>query len=180
MMGKSLFDFDDIQAAENRRKEVAVRAGASPRAERYADSPLKKLKEEYLMKETHSPIEDKVREYVESNPLPGYNFVSTSPSWEHSEEDSKKALEEAKKAAEEQQKMMEEANENEYKVTDTSTGLPKAEPVLTEEEQEALNAQKKRAKAQREKERAHVSNLPPKPPASEDARPGATTSPIKK
>ena len=173
-MGKSLFDFDDIQAAENRRKEAAVRAGASPRAERYADSPLNRLKTKYF-EETKSKVEDEVREYIEEHPLPGYNMVSTAPSWEHSEEDGKKQAKEAKEAAEKQQKMMEEANENEYKVTDTSTGLPKAEPVYTDEEIEAQKVLAKRAKDQREKEQAHAATVVVKP-ASSDAKPGATTS----
>lgn len=169
MMGKSLFDFDDIQAAENRRKEAAVRAGASPRAERYADSPLNRLKTKYF-EETRTKVEDEVREYIEEHPLPGYNFVSGLTT-----EEQKKSADEAKKAAEQQRKMMEEANENEYKVTDTSTGLPKAEPVLTDDEKEERESAKKRAKAQFEKEQAHVASVVAKP-ASEDAKPGATTS----
>jgi len=169
-MGKSAFDFDDIQAAENRRKEVAVRAGASPRAERYADSPLKKIMREYF-DETHTKAEDKAREYIESHPLPGYNFVSN---FGEDDKDGKKAAEEAKKASEELQKLMEEANKNEYKVTDTSTGLPKPEPVYTDEQKEEMEALAKRAKAQREKEQAHAATVVVKP-ASPDAKPGATT-----
>jgi len=131
-MGKSAFDFDDIQALENRRKEVAVLAGASPRAERYRDSPLKKLVREYF-KETETKTEEKVRKYAESHPLPGYNFVSSIDP-DDEKEISDKATKEAKEAADAQAALMEEANANEYKVTDTSTGLPKAQPVIEDED----------------------------------------------
>lgn len=145
-MGKSAFDFDDIQALENRRKEVAVLGGSSPRVERYRDSPLKKLMREYFA-ETHTKVEDKFREYAESHPLPYYNFVSaTNPVDDEDNKDYEKQQKEAKEAADKQADLLKEANENEYKVTDTSTGLPKAEPVLTEEEQAEIDLRKKRAK----------------------------------
>ena len=167
-MGKSQFDFDDIQALENRRKEVAVLAGASPRAERYRDSPLKQMMRKYF-EETKTKVEDEVREYAETHPLPYYNFVSqTNP--EPDKEEYDRQQKENKEAADKQADLMEEANENEYKVTDTSTGLPKAEPVLSEEEQEVLNQRKKRAVALRQKEATvlpttalHSSNKPNSP-----------------
>jgi hypothetical protein len=149
-MGKSAFDFDDIQALENRRKEIAVLGGSSPRVERYRDSPLKKLMREYF-DETHTKVEDKVREYAETHPLPYYNFVSDANP-EPDQEAYNKSQKDAKEAADKQAELLEEANENEYKVTDTSTGLPKAEPVLDEEEQDVLNKRKERAKALRAKE----------------------------
>lgn len=149
-MGKSQFDFDDIQAAENRRKEIAVLGGSSPRVERYRQSPLKKLMREYF-EETKTDVEDKVRDYVEKHPLPYYNFVSQANP-EPDENEYQKQQKEAKEAADKSADMLEEANNNEYKVTDTSTGLPKAEPVLDEEEQDVLNKRKERAKALRAKE----------------------------
>jgi hypothetical protein len=149
-MGKSAFDFDDIQAAENRRKEIAVLGGSSPRVERYRDSPLKKMMREYF-EETKTKTEPKFREYVESHPLPYYNFVSDANP-EADQDAYNKRQKENKEAADKSADLLEEANENEYKVTDTSTGLPKAEPVLDEEEQELLDKRKKRAIALRQKE----------------------------
>jgi len=149
-MGKSNFDFDDIQAAENRRKEIAVLGGSSPRVERYRDSPLKKMRREYL-EEQKSGVEDKFRDYVETHPLPFYNFVSDANP-EADQEAYDKQQKANKEAADKSADLLEEANENEYKVTDTSTGLPKAEPVLDEEEQDVLNKRKERAKALRAKE----------------------------
>ena len=136
-MAGTTFDLDDLRAAENRRKEAAVRAGASPRAERYAMSPIKELMVEYD-KRNHSPEEEKLQEYLNEHPIPGYNMTTEDP----------KDRDRSEKAQEDLNKLLEEANENEWDVTDTSTGLPKVKPVLTEEEQKELEVAKK-AKAAR-------------------------------
>ena len=156
-MGKSALDFDDIQAAENRRREVAVLQGASPRATKYEHSELKQMIGEYA-EESLTKVADRFHEYQESHPLPGYNFVTAAMS---------EADQKAAKEAREQQKKLEdlllEANENEFKVTDTSTGLPRPEPrpetanptPFLATHQESEEDRKEREQKQRDKERKH-------------------------
>lgn len=124
-----LIDFDDIQAEENRRREVAVKAGASPRATKYEDSPLKQMVAEAVA-ESIPAVAEKFAEYKKNTPLPGYNFVSTASSFKAAEqviEDSKKAAEDSQDEADEHKRLIQEAKENEMKITRTSTGQPKVE-----------------------------------------------------
>lgn len=143
-MGKSALDFDDVQAEENRRREVKVLAGASPRATKYEPSPLKDMILGYA-KETRTSAQDELGDYKKNTALPGYNFVASQE-----DVDSAKELREERERIED---LVEEANEHEYEVTDTSTGLPKAEPVLSDEEKEIREKQKDARKKQRDKER---------------------------
>lgn len=124
-----LIDFDDIQAQLNREREVKVKAGASPRATKYEDSPLKDMVAKAV--EHASPdVADEFAEYQKNNPLPGYNFVSTQLASKTTEEviaANKEAIKASKDDAEEQKKLQAEAAENELKITRTSTGQPKVE-----------------------------------------------------
>ena len=180
-MGKSAVDFDDMQAAENRRREVAVLAGASPRATKYEDSEIKQIIGEYA-RETLTDAAEKFLEQQKDFALPGYNMVSVGPG---NEEDAKKNAEALDQLAD----LAEEGRKNEYKVTDTSTGLPKQEPVLTDEQKEAKEKREKVAADRRkiEKEardkqiknqpkvevKTPTSNLNPSPIGSGDVRAAA-------
>lgn len=147
-MGKSALDFDDIQAEENRRREAAVLAGASPRATKYEHSELKEMIGEYI-KESTPEVAQKFAEYKRDTAVPGYNWNATvGQDSEAAEQQRKEFQEESKRRAD----LMEQAEENEYEVTDTSTGLPKAEPVLSDEERESRQKRKDALKKQREKE----------------------------
>ena len=122
-----LIDHDDIQAAENRRREVAVKAGASPRATKYEHSPLKEMiAKDVAGRESDSA--DEFAEYQKNTPLPGYNFVSTQLAFKSAEEVIA-SNKEAMKAAVDESKMnadlQKEAAKNELKITRTSTGQPK-------------------------------------------------------
>ncbi len=122
-----LIDFDDIQAQINREREVAVKAGASPRATKYEDSPLKQMVAKAVEESTPSVAEE-FAEYQKNTPLPGYNFVSTQNAFRKTEEviqANKEAIEASKEDAEEQKRLQKEAKENEDKITRTSTGQPK-------------------------------------------------------
>lgn len=125
----ALIDFNDIQAQENRRREVAVKAGASPRATKYEHSPLKEMLQE-LVEEATPAVADKLADYQKNTPLPGYNFVSTGLAFKTVEDtikDSKEAIKVAQDEAKNNEKLQKEARENEMKITRTSTGQPKVE-----------------------------------------------------
>jgi hypothetical protein len=124
-----LIDHDDIQAEENRRREVAVKAGASPRATKYEPSPLKDM----IAKDVagrESDASNEFAEYKKNTPLPGYNFVSTALAYKSAEEvieANKNAMDAAKDEAKTQAQLQKEAKENEMKITRTATGQPKVE-----------------------------------------------------
>lgn len=132
-----LIDTNDIQAEENRRREVAVKAGASPRATKYEDSELKRMIQK-AVEEQIPAVADEFAEYKKNVPLPGYNFVSTANSFKPAEDviaDAKAAAKEMQKEANLQSRLQKEAAENEMKITRTSTGQPKVE---NGEEQQTL------------------------------------------
>ena len=168
-MGKSALDFDDIQAAENRRREVAVLQGASPRATKYEDSPLKQMIGKYA-KETLPEVAKEFAEYQRTTALQGYNFVSGI----QDEESFKKAQEQMEKLEDQ----LAEANENEFKVTDTSTGLPRPEPRLTDEQKEEQEERKKREKEQRETEREQREKNRPEPQKEQPKPTPGQVSPV--
>ena len=126
--------FDEIQAEDNRRQSIAGKAGINlstyPGLIGRHDPELVEMFKEY-MKKTETPVQTALPKFLEKHP----DFVLSDAD--------KKEFEDAKKAGEEQQKLMEEADKNEFKVTDTSTGLPKAPPVYTDDEKEAMELRKK-------------------------------------
>ena len=123
----ALIDFDDIQAAENRRREVAVKAGASPRDTKYEPSIYKDMIVEYV-KEAEPSVSNEFTDLQKEVALPGYNFGATL-------EDAAKLTESkegergrsAEEEAEEFTRLQEESKENEMKVTRTGTGQPKVD-----------------------------------------------------
>lgn len=139
--------FDEIQAEDNRRQLLAAKGQlgrplvTNPAVLGRHDPDLLKMFQEYMDK-TKTVVDEALPKFAAEHP----DFVLT--------DDEKKAIEQAKKDAEAHQKLLEEANENEYKITDTSTGLPKAPPVYTDEEKEAMETRKKALAESRKRELA--------------------------
>lgn len=125
----ALIDFDDIQAEENKRREAAVKAGASAVQTKYEDSPLKQLIKDYV-EEASPSVSNEFKELVQNTALPGFNFVPPTV-FNPSAEDIKKNAEELRKASDEeaetQARLQKEAKDNELKITSTSTGQPKVD-----------------------------------------------------
>lgn len=126
--------FDEIQAEDNRRQMIAGKAGINlstfPGLIGRHDPELVEMFKQY-MKDTETPVEKALPEFIKNHP----DFVLSDAD--------KKEFEAAKKEGEAQAKLLKEAEENEYKVTDTSTGLPKAPPVYTDDEKEEMERRKK-------------------------------------
>jgi len=132
-----MIDVNDMMAAENRRQEIAVRAGVSIRAVKAEPSIFKELQVKWL--EAFFPMEVN-REFgkvMAETKFPGYNFGATlqdiaklTPEQQHTEEE----------AIAEWNQLLADSVENELKVTRTSTGQPKVDesgnvvpPIQSEE-----------------------------------------------
>lgn len=122
-----MIDHDDIQAEENRRREVAVKAGASALATKYEDSPYKKLIAETVEEMTPS-TEGEFKELLKNDPKPGYNFVAASTLTRSADEiiaANKEAISKTNQEDKELVKLQEEARKNEPHITTTDTNQPK-------------------------------------------------------
>lgn len=119
----ALIDFDDIQAAENRRREVAVKAGESPRDSKYAASVYKDQIAEYV-KEAEPEVSEEFTKTQQETKLPGYNFGATAEDAAKLSE-SKEKPRTAEEDAAEMERLLQESKDNELKVTRTATGQPK-------------------------------------------------------
>ena len=122
----ALIDFDDIQAAENRRREVAVKAGASPRDTKYEPSIYKDMIVEYV-KEAEPKVSEDFTDLQKEVALPGYNFGATLEDAAKLTESKEGGSRSAEEEAEEYLRLQEESKENEMKVTRTGTGQPKVD-----------------------------------------------------
>ena len=132
-----MIDVNEICAMENRRQEVAVRAGVSIRTVKAEDSIFKKLQVKWL--EAFFPVEvnHEFTDVLKDTKFPGYNFGATlqdiaklTPEQQHTEEE----------AIAEWNQLLADSVENELKVTRTSTGQPKVDesgnvvpPIQSEE-----------------------------------------------
>ena len=182
-MGKSAVDFDDIQAVENRRREVAVLAGASPRATKFEPSPLKDMIVEYI-EENQPEVSEKFADYQRETGFPGYNFTVTDQygTGENNKElKSLRSQNQERDIVEERNAAVtleEEARQNEYNITDTSTGLPKTPPPPNPEQQKADDEARKRQKEQREKENEQLKDKGIKVPTQSPAGSGDPRSAV--
>lgn len=119
---------DDIQAEENKRREVAVKAGDSAIRTKYEHSPYKELQLKLAEQNPNVEVEKEFGELVSKDPKPGFNFVPPISSLVTVDEikDKRDEFTEAAKAEEKNQRdLQKKAAENELKVTGTSTGQPK-------------------------------------------------------
>jgi hypothetical protein len=119
-----MIDVNDMMAAENRRQEVAVRAGISVRQVKAEPSIFKELQVKWL--EAFYPMEVN-REFgkiLAETKFPGYNWGATlhdiaklSPEQQATEEEIQAEIE----------RLAAESAANELQVTRTGTGAPKVD-----------------------------------------------------
>lgn len=119
-----MIDVNDMMAAENRRQEVAVRAGVSIRQVKAEPSKFKELQVKWL--EAFFPLEvgREFGELMKKTKFPGYNFGASlqdvadlSPEQQATEEE----------IAAEIARLEAESIANELQVTRTGTGAPKVD-----------------------------------------------------
>jgi hypothetical protein len=168
-----MIDVNDMMAAENRRQEIAVRAGVSIRQVKAEPSKFKELQVKWL--EAFFPLEvgREFGELMKKTKFPGYNFGATlhdvadlSPEQTATEEEIQAEID----------RLAAESAAHELQVTRTSTGQPKVDesgnvvpPIqgsTPEADATAKHEQKQRdlAKEREEKLEAAKENKPTQQP----------------